>query len=117
MTSNLQIKDSKIIDFLSELEDRLIKLFNSKLKKMILFGSYAKGTNDNESDIDIMVLIDEVDLKKYDDEILDMTVDLSIKYEILPSIFLENFKNYHEYKKYRPLFRNINEEGIELYAA
>jgi predicted nucleotidyltransferase len=27
-----------------------------KLYKIILFGSYARGDNDNESDIDIMVL-------------------------------------------------------------
>ncbi len=117
MTSNLKIKDSKIIKFLSELEEQLIKVFNNRLKKVILFGSYAKGNNDNESDIDIMVLVDENDLKKYDDVILDLTVDLSIKYAILPSIFLENPKNYLEYRNYRPLFRNIHEEGIELYAA
>jgi len=117
MTSNLKIKDYKIIKLLSELEEQLIKVFNNRLKKVILFGSYAKGNNDNESDIDIMVLVDENDLKKYDDVILELTVDLLIKYAILPSIFLENPKNYVEYKNYRPLFRNIYEEGIELYAA
>jgi predicted nucleotidyltransferase len=117
MTSNLKIKDSRIINFLSELEERLIEVFNNRLKKVILFGSYAKGNNDNESDIDIMLLVDEKDLKKYDDVILDLTVDLSIKYAILPSIFLENPENFLEYKNYRPLFRDIYEEGIELYAA
>jgi len=117
MTSNLKIKDSKIINFLSELEEQLIKVFNNRLQKIILFGSYAKGNNDTDSDIDIMVLVDDNDIKKYDDIILDITVDLSIKYAILPSIFLENIKNYLEYKNYRPLFRNIYEEGIELYAA
>lgn len=117
MTSNLKIKDSRIINFLSELEERLIKIFNNRLKKVILFGSYAKGNNDNESDIDIMLLVDEIDLKKYDDVILDLTVDLSIKYAILPSVFLENTENFLEYKNYRPLFRNIYEEGMELYAA
>ena len=113
----MKIKDSKIIKLLSELEEQLIKVFNDRLKKVILFGSYAKGNNDDESDIDIMVLVDEKDLKKYDDVILDLTVDLSIKYAILPSIFLENSENFLEYRNYRPLFRNIYEEGIELYAA
>lgn len=117
MTSNLKIKDSKILNFLSELEEQLIKIFNYRLKKIILFGSYAKGNNDGESDIDIMILVDDNDIKKYDDIILDITVDLSIKYAILPSLFLENINNYLEYKNYRPLFRNIYEEGIELYAA
>ncbi len=117
MTSNLKIKDSRIISLLSELEEQLIKVFNNRLEKIILFGSYAKGSNDSDSDIDIMVLVNETDLKKYDDIILDLTVDLSIKYSILPSIFLENPENYLEYKSYRPLFRNISEEGIELYAA
>jgi len=117
MTANLNIKDPRIIKFLTELEERLIKIFDIRFKKIILFGSYARGCSDGESDIDIMVLTDEADLKKYDDIILDITVDLSIKYEILPSIILENFKNFLEYRNYRPLFRNINEEGIELYAA
>ena len=30
-------------------------------KKIILYGSYAKGTNDENSDIDIAVIVDEVE--------------------------------------------------------
>ena len=33
------------------------EIFGDKLNKVILYGSYARGDSDNESDIDIMILV------------------------------------------------------------
>ena len=39
---------------------------NYKVETIILFGSYAKGTNDEESDIDIAVVTDDFDGDEFD---------------------------------------------------
>ena len=36
----------------------LCKIYGNHLKKIILYGSYARGDNRKDSDIDIMILVD-----------------------------------------------------------
>jgi len=117
MTKEVNIKDENIKMLLSDLENKLSELFKNNLKKIILFGSYAKGTYNTESDIDIMVLLTETELNKYDDIIADIVVELIGKYSIYPSIFLENDKQYYKNIEIETLFKNVENEGIELYAA
>lgn len=51
---------SQIIDFLRSQKDFFASEF--KVKKIGIFGSYARGTGDDESDIDIVVELEEPDL-------------------------------------------------------
>lgn len=39
----------------------LRELYGDRLRQVLLFGSYARGTADEESDIDLLVVLDEVD--------------------------------------------------------
>jgi len=50
-------------------------------KKIVLYGSY-----DDESDIDVMVLVNGVDKKECKKFITDIRLELTINYSILPSI-------------------------------
>ena len=45
----------------------LSKLFGKRIKKIILYGSYARGDFNKNSDIDLMILtdLDDEELKKY----------------------------------------------------
>ena len=38
--------------------DGVRNLFDDKLKDVILYGSYARGDFDNESDVDVAVIVD-----------------------------------------------------------
>ncbi|MCD6325964.1 nucleotidyltransferase domain-containing protein [bacterium] len=49
-------KDAGLADFQAAIRVRL----GNRLKKMILFGSRARGDNDPDSDYDIPVVLDEV---------------------------------------------------------
>ena len=41
----------------AEINEELIKLFGGKIQRIILYGSYARGDFNLESDVDIMVLL------------------------------------------------------------
>lgn len=110
-------RDQKIERILHALERELGKIFKDKLKKIILFGSYSRGDYDDESDIDVMVLVDDSNPYKYDDALLDVEVDLSLEFEVVLSIFAENESAYEEAKTYKPFLKAIEKEGIEIYAA
>lgn len=107
----------KIKDLLRALEIELKTIFGVKLKKFILFGSYSRGDYDTESDVDVMVLINELEPRKYDDTLLELEVDLSIAFDVVLSIFVENEAEYREARHYKPFLQAIEREGVEIYAA
>ncbi len=111
------IKDEKILKILFELKKIMQKLFGNKLREIILYGSYARGEQDNESDIDIMILVDENEenLRKYRYKIADIMGELSLKNDTLISITEATYKQYNEYLEILSFYKNIYYEGIEIY--
>ena len=67
--------EKRINQLINQINSELKKKFKEKLDKIILFGSYARGEYDSESDIDLLVLIDDEEPKKYNDEIVDFDMD------------------------------------------
>jgi predicted nucleotidyltransferase len=84
---------------------------------LILYGSYARNEQDPESDIDIMILVDENEeiLRKYRRKVVDIMTELSLKYDKLISLTREPYSRYYEYLDVLPYFRNIYDEGVEIY--
>ncbi len=46
---------------ISELKTGLVRLYGDRLKSVYLYGSYARGDQDRESDIDILIILDHLD--------------------------------------------------------
>lgn len=65
--------DETIRGTLARLKQGLLELYGDRLKGVYLFGSYARGEADEESDIDILIVLDRVD--NYSQEI-DRTSEL-----------------------------------------
>jgi predicted nucleotidyltransferase len=109
--------EPKIEQLLNEVESELKLLFRNKLSEIILYGSYARGDQNNKSDIDVIALVDEIDLNQYDRQILGLNVDLSIDYDVDLSIVIISRVDFDSNVDIIPLYRNIEKEGISIYAA
>jgi predicted nucleotidyltransferase len=111
------IKDKHFLELLTDVKEEVLKLFGGRLKQLILYGSYARNEQDPESDIDIMILVDENEeiLRQYRRKVVDIMTDLSLKYDKLISLTREPYSRYYEYLDVLPYFRNIYEEGVEIY--
>jgi predicted nucleotidyltransferase len=108
----------KVAALLDHVEAELLKLLGEKLKRVILYGSYSRGNYDDESDIDLMALVDAHNPDKaFEEQILEIMVDLSLEHETVLSIFLENVSEYEEAKEFKPFFKRVEREGIDIYAA
>ena len=57
-----QIQDERLKKILMELAEMLHEVYRDKLKSVILYGSTACGTATKDSDVDIMVLVDETEI-------------------------------------------------------
>ena len=101
----------------SELNKSMLNLFGNRLKKIILYGSYAKNKQNRESDIDFIVLVDDTEknLRNNRYQIADIMAKLSIHYDIVVSITEETYSRYIDYLEILPFFKNISKEGIEIY--
>lgn len=88
------------------------KRLKSNLKKIILFGSHARGDYNDSSDYDILVIVDKKN-KSIQDIILDASVEIMDNYYELIGCIVCDEKEW-ELKKRFPIGLNILREGIEL---
>lgn len=88
------------------------KKLKNHLKKIVLFGSYARGDFREDSDYDILVIVDKKE-KLIQDIILDACVEIMNKYYELIGCIICDEKEW-EIKKKFPIGLNILKEGIEL---
>ena len=96
----------------------MIKVFGEKLDQIILYGSYARGDYDAESDIDIAVIADGTDeeLSMYRRNLVKETSRFLRQYDKLVSLHEIPLERYNKYKEDYPFYRNIYPEGVTLYA-
>ena len=105
-------------ELLQKFRAEVEKVFGSKLQDMILYGSYARGDNTDESDIDVMLIVDI----SPDDELnsaiqlSDIVVDLNLEFDVVLSPLVESKEKYEKYKNINPLFANVEKEGIRIAA-
>lgn len=103
--------NEKIKPLIKKIKKHLIELYGGKIKQVILYGSYVRGEATEDSDIDVLVVVD--------DSLNPFEVRKSLS-DILFDILLENgelisviaipesfFKNYNS-----PFLLNVKEEGV-----
>ena len=114
-----KIQDMDLRKMLLELEEKLQRVYGNKLKAVILYGSVARGTATEELDIDIMVLVDGTaqELRTFEDQLSDVSTDISIKYFRVFSIIDISYQEYMRWVNTSPFYRNVSKEGVILYAA
>ena len=83
---------------------------NYKIEAIILFGSYAKGTNNENSDIDIAIITDDFENDIFDEELNLMKLRRKIDTRIEPHLI--RVKDYKTAET--PFIQEIIETGIKV---
>jgi predicted nucleotidyltransferase len=80
-----------------------------------LFGSRARGDNREDSDWDIIILVDDERVNRdVDNKFLDALYDIELEIEQVITAFVYTKKHWYGPMSFSPLFRNVNKEGIKL---
>lgn len=91
-------------------------IFGERLHSVILFGSYARGDFDENSDIDIMILADvePLELLQYHSAINKLSGILLYDYGIFVSIVEKDLNTFIRYADVLPFYQNIKKEGVKI---
>ena len=90
-----------------------LKVFSNKLSDVRLFGSYARGDSNEDSDIDVMVILDMSDkeVRRSRLSICSIAAALELKYNVTISPVLYG-KDEYDSRKTFGFCRNVEMEGV-----
>ena len=95
---------------LGELKKELVRMYGEQLKGVYLYGSYARGENQQGSDVDVMIVLGSY--QRYGDEIKrtsEINAKLSLDYNLsISRLFMTEDRWTHEDS---PLLRNVRAQG------
>ncbi len=105
---------TNIQKILKKFKQSLTRLYGDRIRRIYLFGSYARGDYEDGSDVDVLIVLDT--FRFHNKEIsrtADLVSDLSLQYLITVSPMFMRERDWNSGKK--PLLRNVKNEGIKLY--
>ena len=108
----------QINKMLQQFVEMSLKSYEAHIRKIILFGSYARGDFRSDSDIDIMVLVDYPREKicDLDTKLSDIGYELSYENDFIEiSTLMQNIDFFNKWAGVYPFYSNVNKEGMELY--
>jgi len=105
---------------LMTLVDRLHQRYGEDLLRVVLFGSKARGDFDDESDLDVLIVVRMPDDNywRHWNEIVTTTYDLELAYSVVFSFIIKDEPEYALMRQWNLLLnRNIEQDGIELWTS
>mgnify|MGYP002673103092 FL=1 len=101
-----------LIDFSEEVR----KILGKSLRKIILYGSYARGDYTENSDIDLMILttLTDNEIEKIESNIYDLAFDFLMDYGVDISVVIKNEEQFNYWLGALPFYNNVQREGVVL---
>lgn len=109
---------SNINDVIQYFVKGVNEILGNRVKKVILYGSYARGDFKKGSDIDIMILTDlqDEELIQYRDKVWDFAYDVEWEnnFDITLSPLVKNIDRFNYWLNAMPFYMNVQKEGVVL---
>lgn len=103
--------DEKIKQVVNKVKEHLIELYGEKIKQVIVYGSYIRGEATKDSDVDLLVVVDNSlapsEVRK---NLSDLLFDILLEEGELVSVIAVTehfFENYNS-----PFMLNVRKEGV-----
>ncbi len=108
--------EEKIRAVVTQFAKEVKKIYGTVLRAVILYGSCARGDFADDSDIDIMVLLDvgqdEIGIARK--KILDVSDQIDLKYDVVLAPVIQSWRLYNQYMTVSCFYQNVQKEGIKF---
>ena len=115
MTQN-DIADPRVNEVTQKVYNAAKNILGDRLEKIILFGSYARGDYDSESDIDFCILanVPREEATKWRRDINKCIPGIDLEYDMLVSLHVINSSMFYNHIDVLPFYKNVFQEGVEV---
>ncbi|MDO4340227.1 MAG: nucleotidyltransferase domain-containing protein [Eubacteriales bacterium] len=105
-----------IHNIIYEFSQQLKGILGKHLTRIIIYGSYARGDYRENSDVDVMILVDltEEEIKRIENEIYDLAFEIEMNTGIDISPIVKNEQQYEYWVDTLPFYRNVQKEGVVI---
>ena len=106
------ISEKRLKALLAELKKGLKSIYGSRLRGFFLYGSYARGEQQKDSDIDVLIVLDQIEHYAGEvDRSGQAASDLSLKYGVsISRVFVSELD--WQQKKDSFFLDNVREEAV-----
>ena len=97
-----------------EFKAALQQLYGDRLSDVILYGSYARGDYDDESDIDLMIVLNDDTVNTYAElfRLSEITMDSILRHGKAVSVLPTSIERYQQ--SFGPVYQNARHEGFSI---
>ena len=105
--------DPKIKRLVDRVKAHLYEMYGDGIKRVIIYGSHARGEATKDSDVDVLVLVDQsLDPREVEDSLSDLLYDMLLDEGELVSVIVlpeDHFENGN-----LPFMLNVRREGVTI---
>lgn len=109
-----RMQQSDAIKISNEAYHLCSKVLPCEIQDAYLYGSYARGDFNRESDVDIFLTVDldPSELAVYRTRISEISSDMSLAHDVTVSITVKPLEQFRRYSDILPYYKNVLREGI-----
>ena len=111
------VSNQRILEISQKVVQAAKDTLGEKLDKVILYGSYARGNYDEESDVDYFILADvpQEETSMWRSAIREHIPYIDLEYDLLVSLHITRKAIFEQCVGFIPFFKNVTREGVLLY--
>ena len=110
-------ENKELMKTISDMVLQLRSIYGELLSEVVLYGSYARGTQTEESDVDIAVILLNKPSKSVTDAMINCVSTHELECGKVLSVIDISAEKFNYWKDTMPFYKNIRKEGIVLWKA
>ena len=100
---------------LTEFVAKLRRKYADEVVQVVLFGSKVRGDFGQESDLDVLVVVEDEDWR-FQDEVALTAFEPMLEHNVVISALVIGLKHYQWLQRHcHPLYRHLQAEGVDLW--
>lgn len=107
----------ELMHALLDMSKKISDVYGTALKNIVVYGSYARGEETEESDVDIALILRDSETEEMHDKMTDIVVDYELDQNKTLSVVTIDNSNYVQWRKVLPFYKNLDKEGVVIWKA
>lgn len=105
---------NQAVEILKKVYEKTLPMFKC-IDSAYLYGSYARGDYNNESDVDILLIVDlsQEEIAEKRMAVASVSSELSLEYGVTVSVTVKPKVQFNRYFSLLPFYQNVLREGIK----